>query len=68
MAGKTKTFDCVEMKHRAQRALRAEYEARKDQFSSYSDFLNATMNEDEWERRMWARIRNVTGSPTAKSS
>ena len=41
MATKTKTFDCVEMKRRAQEKLRAEYQARKSEFSSVVDFLNA---------------------------
>ena len=41
MATKTKTFDCVEMKRQAQARLRAEYEARKGEFSSVVDFLNA---------------------------
>ncbi len=53
---KTKTFDCVEMKHRAQKKLRAEYETRQKEFASYSEFLEATINEDPWQRRLWDRI------------
>ena len=37
-----KTFDCVQMKHKAQERLQAEYEARKDEFSSYAEFITAT--------------------------
>jgi len=40
MATKTKTFDCAQMKRRAQEKLRAEYKARKSEFSSLEDFLN----------------------------
>jgi len=47
MMKKTKTFDCVDMKNRIQRELREEYEARKAEFSSYTEFINATANESE---------------------
>ncbi len=47
MVSRKKTFDCVEMKNRIQRDLRQEYEARKAEFASYVDFLNATANESE---------------------
>lgn len=52
MATKTKTFDCVEMKRRAQRKLQEEYEARKDEFGSYYDFLAAKADESPWVQRM----------------
>ena len=41
MATRTKTFDCVEMKNRIQAQRLAEYEARKAEFGSYIDFVNA---------------------------
>ena len=47
MASKKKKFDCVQMKNRIQRDLRQEYEARKAQFASYADFLNATADESQ---------------------
>lgn len=56
MGTKAKTFDCVEMKHRAQQKLRAEYEARRGEFGSYSEFLAATINEDPWQRQLWQKI------------
>jgi hypothetical protein len=56
MGTKTKTFDCVEMKYEAQRRLRAEYEARRTEFSSYVEFINRTIDEDPWAREFWARI------------
>lgn len=41
MTTRRKTFDCVEMKNRIQAERWAEYQARKDEFSSYLDFINA---------------------------
>jgi hypothetical protein len=57
MEAKVKTFDCVEMKHRAQQKLRAEYEARRSEFSSYVEFLNGTMDEHPWARDLLASCR-----------
>jgi len=57
MTTKTKPFDCVEMKHRAQRKLRAEYESRKGEFSSYFEFLEAKSRESKWQPEFWARVR-----------
>lgn len=42
---KDKTFDCVEMKNRIQAERLAEYEARKGEFASYLDFINARVKE-----------------------
>lgn len=51
-----KTFDCVEMKRRAQEELMAEYEQRKHEFSSIADFINAKSRESEWQRSLWDKI------------
>ena len=56
MRGKQKTFDCVEMKRRAQRTLREEYEARQREFVSYCDFLEAKANESELAKVVRAKI------------
>ena len=53
---KKKTFDCVEMKHKAQEKLRAEYEARKDEFPSLIEFLNAKADESELGKFIRAKI------------
>lgn len=45
MGTKTKAFDCVEMKNRIQADRLAEYQARKDEFASYIDFINARAKE-----------------------
>ena len=45
MNRKNKEFDCVEMKNRIQNELRSEFEARKNEFSSYSDFISTTANQ-----------------------
>ena len=47
MTGRTKTFDCVEMKNRIQAERLAEYEARKDEFSSYVNFINARLKDSD---------------------
>ena len=53
---KRKTFDCVEMKSRIQKELREEYEARKAEFSSYAEFINATADESDEIRSFRERI------------
>lgn len=60
MSKDTKSFDCVEMKHEAQRKLRAEYESRKTEFSSYFEFLDAKANESTWQREFWAKVEAVS--------
>lgn len=59
MATKTKkkAFDCVEFKRQAQEKLRAEFEARKDEFDSYYAFLDAKAVESPWVRRMERKFR-----------
>jgi len=52
-----KTFDCVEMKHKAQQKLRAEYESRKNQFDSYFAFLDAKAAESKWQKEFRAKIQ-----------
>ena len=42
-----KTFDCVELKRRAQRQIQAEWEAQKDRFPSYGEFLEASIDQSE---------------------
>ncbi len=59
MKNRTKTFDCVEMKNRIQRELRQEYEARKTEFASYADFLNATADESEEIRAFREKVAKV---------
>lgn len=56
MVTKTKTFDCVEMKRLCQRKLQEEYEARKDEFASYYDFLETKANESEWVQRIRKKL------------
>ena len=45
MATRTKTFDCVEMKNRIQAQRLAEYEAHKEEFASYIDFIDARIKK-----------------------
>jgi hypothetical protein len=57
MTTRTKSFDCVEMKQKAQLKLRAEYESRRDEFASYFEFLDAKAAESTWQREFWAKIQ-----------
>ncbi len=59
MATKPKTFDCVEMKHKVQKEIMLQWEARKHEFSSYEEFLQAGIKESDWGRRTWERIRRT---------
>ena len=59
MTTKNKTFDCVEMKHNAQRKLRAEYESRKEEFASYFAFLDAKAAESKWQPEFWNKVRSA---------
>jgi len=54
---KTKTFDCVQMKHEAQRALLAEFGSRREQFASLSEFLHAKAEESDWVSSTWRRFQ-----------
>ena len=63
MATRIKTFDCVEMKRKAQERLRQEYEARKNEFASYYDFLNKTAEESP----LWKQLREKTARARAKA-
>ena len=60
MTGKTKTFDCVEMKNRIQAKMLAEYEARKHEFGSFTDFIRAKAEESEWVRAVRAKFGGKT--------
>ena len=62
MSTKTKTFDCVEMKNRIQAEIFAEYEARKDEFPSFSAFVKARTDKSEWVRQM----REKFGGPPSR--
>jgi hypothetical protein len=56
MTTKPKPFDCVEMKHQAQREIAAEWEGRKHEFRSYEEFLRASIRQTEWGRATWHRL------------
>jgi hypothetical protein len=63
MTTKPKTFDCVEMKRKAQEEISAQWEARKEEFASYGAFLEATLLESDWGRRMWERLERKRAAP-----
>ena len=51
-----KSFDCVEFKRQAQERLMVEYSTRQTEFGSYSDFIRAKVEENEWTRKLWLSI------------
>jgi len=57
LAKRPKKFDCVKMKEEIQKKILAEYEARKGEFSSFVDFINAKANESPWVRKMRRRVK-----------
>ena len=63
MATKPKTFDCVEMKRKAQDEIAAQWEARKGEFSNYGEFLEAAIKESDWGRRTLEKIRGKKAHP-----
>jgi len=56
MAKTKKTFDCVEMKRKAQEELHAEFEAHKNEFPSYFAFLEAKTTKSVWQRMFWKNV------------
>jgi hypothetical protein len=62
MNNKPKDFNCVEAKRQAQEALEKEFEARRGEFASFSDFLNAKVMESEETLEIWRRF-SKPGTP-----
>jgi len=62
MATKAKTFDCVEMKRQARAAILAQWERRKNEFSSFGEFIDASIRESEWAHRVRARTGHDEGT------
>jgi hypothetical protein len=56
---KAKTFDCVEMKNRIQAQRLAEYEARKGEFGSYIEFVNARVKKSPVWKKLTIKSENV---------
>jgi hypothetical protein len=65
MTTKTKTFDCVEMKNRIQAQLMAEYEARRDEFASFMDFVRASGQKSDWLQQMREKFGRQASQPHA---
>jgi hypothetical protein len=64
MTTKEKTFDCVEMKRQCQEKMRLEYESRKDEFTSYLDFINHKAEESN----LWKILQDKIARAKAKSA
>ena len=51
-----KTFDCMKAKRESQKSLENEYESRRREFASFSEFLNAKVKESEITSEIWKRF------------
>ena len=49
----------MEFKRQAQQRIRAEWERRKNEFSSYEEFLESKSTESEWPRAFRERVRQT---------
>ena len=56
MTTRTKPFDCVEMKRKAQEKLMAEYQNRKAEFRSYGDFLRSKASQSKLATAIRAKL------------
>jgi hypothetical protein len=63
MTTKSKTFDCVESKRNSQEVLEKEFETRRREFTSFSDFLNAKTMESTNTSEIWKRFNEKTDPP-----
>ena len=52
----TSAFNCVEMKRKAQEALLAEFETRREEFATLTQFLAAKAKESEWVSTLWQKF------------
>ena len=52
----TKTFDCVEMKRRAQKRLLDEYEAHRDEYPSFAAFVREHARESDAVQALRKRL------------
>lgn len=57
MTTKTKTFDCVNMKHSIQRNLLKEFQSHNSDYDSYAHFLRDSIEENEWCRKQLERLQ-----------
>lgn len=54
----TKTFDCVEMKNQIQAEMYADYEANRDKYPSFVDYIKDQADKSSWVRQ-WRKNANV---------
>jgi len=66
MTGRTRVFDCVEMKNRIQAERLAEYEARGGEFASYLDFINARVKDSELAGIVRQKTKAIATGPFQK--
>jgi hypothetical protein len=57
MKKKMKKFDCVEMKNQIQSEMLAEYEAHKNKYKSFADFVKTEASKSPWVRQMRSKLK-----------
>ena len=62
MTTKTKIFDCVDAKRKAQEELEREFDSRRGEFASFSEFVNAKLAETEKISDLWNRFGGKPGA------
>lgn len=53
-----KTFDCVEMKNQIQAEMYADYDAHRDKYPSFVDYIKAQAEKSPWVRQ-WRRTAKI---------
>jgi len=61
--GKKKDFDCVEMKNEIQAKILADYEEKKGEFKSFTDYVTAQCEESPWAKGIISKIKKAHKSP-----
>jgi hypothetical protein len=61
-------FDCVEIKRAAQADLLAAFEARRDSFASYAEFIRMTAAEDPEVRAFKDRVTQARSEPAGDTT
>jgi hypothetical protein len=56
---RTKKFDCLKMMDEIQAKIMAEWEARKAEFPSFVDFINATAKESPFVQEIERKLRKA---------
>jgi len=51
-----KKFDCVEMKNKIQAKMFADFEAHKNEYASFADYVKSQADKSPWVQRMRKKV------------